>query len=147
MASHSSRSPLRSRVLRRGLASVAAGILASLIVVPILGWLPGLLAGWTAIAIVSVVWLLIVCWPMDATQTREHAISEDPGRAAARVIAVVGSVISLGAVVAVLVGSRGSTSNGVTTRRMPMARGAVSTSIRIRTPSIPTSATSRSVSA
>ena len=113
MASHSSRSPLRSRVLRRGLASVAAGILASLIVVPILGWLPGLLAGWTAIAIVSVVWLLIVCWPMDATQTREHAISEDPGRAAARVIAVVGSVISLGAVVAVLVGSHGSTSNAV----------------------------------
>lgn len=44
---------------------------------------------------------------MDASQTRAHARLEDPGRRVARVVAVLGSVASLGAVVVVLFQTRG----------------------------------------
>jgi len=42
---------------------------------------------------------------MDAARTRSHATAEDPGRTVARVISLIGSVASLGAVIAVLVRS------------------------------------------
>lgn len=102
MASHR-----HSRVLVRGPISLAAGVVVSAGVVPLLGWIAGLLAGWAVIALVNVVWLLVALWPMDATQTRAHATAEDPGRTLARTISLVGSVVSLGAVVAVLVRSHG----------------------------------------
>lgn len=59
---------------------------------PLLGWAAGL--GWTVLALVNVVWLLVVVWPMDAERTRSHATAEDPGRAAARAISLIGSVAS-----------------------------------------------------
>lgn len=91
-----------SRVAVRGPVSVLAGLAAAALAVPVLGWTVGLLTGWTVLALINVVWLLLVLWPMDAEQTRAHATSEDPGRPVARSIALVGSVASLGAVVAVL---------------------------------------------
>jgi uncharacterized membrane protein len=68
----------------------------------------GLLAGWAVVAAINVVWLLSVVWPMDAEQTRSHTTSVDPGRPVARLIALAGSVASLGGVVAVLIGSGSS---------------------------------------
>ena len=91
-----------SRVAVRGPISTLVGLAAATIAVPPLGLTTGLLAGWAALALVDVVWLLSVLWPMDAEQTRAHATSEDPGRPLARSIALLGSVASLGAVVAVL---------------------------------------------
>jgi hypothetical protein len=67
--------------------------------------LTALLAGWAALAIVNVAWLLVALWPMDAAQTRAHATTEDPGRTLARTIALTGSLVSLVAV-AVLIHSR-----------------------------------------
>lgn len=98
MASHR-----HSRLAVRGPLSIALGIGVGAAAVPLLGWAAGPLTGWTATAATNVAWLLLTLWPMDAAQTRTHATTEDPGRTIARSIAVIGSVASLLAVVAVLV--------------------------------------------
>lgn len=102
MASHR-----HSRLAVRGPISLAAGGVVAAIAIPLLDPVAGLLAGWATIALVNVVWLLIALWPMDAAETRDHATMEDPGRSAARVIALTGSLASLAAVVAILVRSHG----------------------------------------
>lgn len=91
-----------TRTAVRGPLSIAVGILVGVLVTPLLGWGAALLAGWAALAIVNLSWLLLALWPMDAAQTRAHATGEDPGRVVARAIALGGSLASLGAVVAVL---------------------------------------------
>lgn len=70
---------------------------------PWLGVAAGLLAGWAALALVSLAWMLLQVWPMDAAATRAHATAEDPGRRTARIIAIAGSVVSLAAVGVVVV--------------------------------------------
>lgn len=87
----------------RGLIAIAAGVVAAVATTPLLGVAGGLLAGWTTLALVSVAWVLLLVWPMDAVQTRAHATAEDPGRRLARLIAILGSVASLGAVAVVIV--------------------------------------------
>ena len=72
----------------------------------VLGLSAGLLAGWGVAAFVAVAWILLAVWGMDADATRTHATREDPGRRLARVISVLGSVASLGAVALVLLDSR-----------------------------------------
>lgn len=99
-ALHHTRAPLREAV------AVAAGIGGAAAVTGVLGLAAGLLAGWALLAVVDVAWVLAVVWRMDAAQTRAHALIEDPGRRVARVVAVLGSVASLGAVVVVLVQTR-----------------------------------------
>ncbi|WP_227820070.1 DUF1345 domain-containing protein [Agromyces aureus] len=68
-----------------------------------LGFASALLAGWAAGAGTATVWILLMIWPMDAAATRSHAVREDPGRRFARLLAIVGSLISLGAVAVVLI--------------------------------------------
>ena len=70
---------------------------------PFLGIAAGLLAGWSGFAVTSVAWVAILIWPMDAAHTRAHATGEDPGRSVARLVALIGSVASLGAVTIVLI--------------------------------------------
>ena len=93
------------RVAVRGPVAIAVGVAVGAVAVPLIGWVEGLLVAWAAAAATTVVWLLRTVWPMDARETRAHATAEDPGRPIARAIALVGSIASLGAVVAVLVGS------------------------------------------
>ncbi|QRY40736.1 DUF1345 domain-containing protein [Microbacterium hominis] len=93
-----------SRVAVRGPLSLAVGAVVAATVSALAGVAVGLLAGWAVVAAVNVVWLLSVVWPMDAEATRSHTSAVDPGRPVARLIALVGSVASLGGVVAVLVG-------------------------------------------
>jgi uncharacterized membrane protein len=96
-------SRVRVGVLTRSLVSIGVGVGALLVTGPFLGWAAGLLAGWSGAALTNVVWLAIVIWPMDAAHTRAHATGEDPGRSVARLVALIGSVASLGAVVVVLI--------------------------------------------
>lgn len=103
--------PLRSQVRLRWTVALIAGVLAGVTVAFVLGLAAGFLAGWAALAIVSSAWALLEVWGMDAAQTCSHATAEDPGRRLARTVAIVGSVVSLGAVVAVVLHSRNS--NGV----------------------------------
>jgi uncharacterized membrane protein len=97
MTSISDRAHLRIRLLVALLLGVAAGA----VVMPMLGIAAGLIAGWGVIALVSAVWVLLRIWPMDPAQTRAHVIAEDPGRRVTRLVAIVGSVASLGAIVVV----------------------------------------------
>ena len=82
---------------------LAIGALVTVLVVPIMDIWTGLLCGWAASATTVVTWVLLATWPMDGEQTRAHATREDPGRRVARMITLICSVASLGAVVVVLV--------------------------------------------
>lgn len=74
-----------------------------------LGALPaGVLSGWSTLAFIETAAVLVRLWPMNAAETREHATGEDPGRRAARLVAVIGSIVSLAAVVVVIVQTRGA---------------------------------------
>ncbi len=71
-----------------------------------LGLAAGLLVGWGFAALVTVVAVLVYTWPMGPERTRDHATREDPGRRVSRLVAIIGSVASLGAVAVVLVQTR-----------------------------------------
>ncbi len=101
--------PLRHRWRVRMLVALVVGVGVGLVVTPFYGIAAGLLAAWGALAIVSTVWILLVTWPMNATQTRAHATEEDPGRRVARVIAVTGSFVSIAAVLVVVLQARHAT--------------------------------------
>ncbi len=86
----------------RSIVALVAGIAAAIVVSPLLGIAAGLLAGWSTLCLVSVIWITIIVWPMTGAETRRHASAEDPGRPAARLVALVGSTASLAAVFVVL---------------------------------------------
>ncbi|WP_029144537.1 DUF1345 domain-containing protein [Microbacterium luticocti] len=100
------RARIRLPIAVRGAIAVVVGIVVGVVVTPVVGVAAGLLGGWTALALVAAVWSLAIVWPMDADQTRTHALREDPGRRASHIIAILGSVVSIGAVVAVLTETR-----------------------------------------
>ena len=106
-----SRLPLRAQMRMRWAIALVIGVLAGAAVAVVLGIAAGLLAGWSALALVSAVWTLLQVWGMNAAETRDHATAEDPGRRVARTVAIVGSIVSLGAVAAVVLHSRHS--NGI----------------------------------
>ncbi|CAN5406470.1 DUF1345 domain-containing protein [soil metagenome] len=93
----------------RAAVAFAVGIAVGVIVGPLLGIAAAFLAGWAALCITSVTWIIAAVWSMDADQTKSHATSEDPGRAVARTIALVGSFASLAAVSVVLLQARNAT--------------------------------------
>lgn len=92
--------------IRRLIGGVVVGVGSGIPVGRALGLPAGLLAGWGIAAFVTVVWILIAVWHLDAEKTRALATREDPGRQLTRVISVIGSVASLGAVALVLLESR-----------------------------------------
>lgn len=100
--------PRRHQTRLRWVVALVCGVVVAALSTPWIGVAAGVLAGWAALAIVSVGWTLLVVWPMGAAQTRDHATAEDPGRVAARTIATAGSVVSLAAVVIVVVQARES---------------------------------------
>jgi uncharacterized membrane protein len=99
-------SPVRSTVLARAVVALVLGVVVGASVTPFLGLAAGFLAGWAALALTEVVWVLSMVWRMDAAQTRDHATSEDPGRRVARIVAVIGSLASLAAVAIVIIQTR-----------------------------------------
>lgn len=92
----------RSPALLRALLALLTGVAAAIALIAPLGWAGALLAGWTVFALVEVIWVLVLVWPMDAARTRAHAMTEDPGRRVARLVVLLGGFASLGAVVIVL---------------------------------------------
>lgn len=100
--------PLRAQVRLRWFVAAMVGTAAGLTVGSSLGLAAGLLAGWSMLAVVITVWAFTQIWRMDAAATQGHAMAEDPGRGTARVIALVGSSVSLAAVVVVVIHSRNS---------------------------------------
>ncbi|QIK62790.1 DUF1345 domain-containing protein [Leucobacter viscericola] len=99
----------RSQVKLRWAVAVVVGIVVGVLVTFILGIVAGLLAGWAALATVSTIWTFREIWKMSPASARDHATTEDPGQTVARLIALIGSIVSLAAVVAVVIHSREST--------------------------------------
>lgn len=93
----------------RTAVALVTGAVAGIVVTPFLGLAAGILAAWGTFALVSVVWVIGVIWPMDATQTRAHSTTEDPGRATVRVVSVVGSFASIAAVLVVVLQAQNAT--------------------------------------
>lgn len=95
--------PVRVAALTRTIIAAVLGVAVGAVVTPFLGLAAGLLAAWSGFAATSVAWIAVLIWPMGAAQTRAHATGEDPGRSVARLVALIGSVASLGAVTVVLI--------------------------------------------
>ncbi|MGZ8805035.1 MAG: DUF1345 domain-containing protein [Microbacterium sp.] len=95
--------PVRIAALTRSAVAAAVGVAAGVAAAPFLGLAAALLAGWGGFAVTSVTWVSILIWPMDAADTRAHATGEDPGRSLSRLVALIGSGASLGAVTVVLI--------------------------------------------
>lgn len=93
----------RSTFVVRMVVATVIGLIVCAILTPWLGLAAGLVAGWAGFALTATVWVAWFIWPMDAAQTRSHAIAEDPGRSVARLVAVIGSVASLAGVGIVLI--------------------------------------------
>ncbi|ALX66628.1 DUF1345 domain-containing protein [Microbacterium sp. XT11] len=87
----------------RAALSIVAGAVAGVLVAPYLGITAAILSGWGVFALVNVVWVLPLIWRMDAASTRAHATLEAPARQVARLISIIGSIVSLGAVLVVII--------------------------------------------
>ncbi|MDR2294609.1 MAG: DUF1345 domain-containing protein [Microbacterium sp.] len=94
--------------LVRIITGAIVGVVVGLSVGSALGAAAGSLAGWGAAALLVSAWILLTVWPMDPQRTRAHAVREDPGRDLARVLSLLGSIVSLGAVVVVVLQSNSS---------------------------------------
>ena len=85
--------------------SALVGLLAGLLVALTGPWWLIPLSAWDCGALLFLAWIWRPLWPLDAERTKALARSEDPGRAAADVLLLVASVVSLLAVGLVLVRS------------------------------------------
>ncbi|MFE6734324.1 DUF1345 domain-containing protein [Microbacterium sp. NPDC057650] len=99
-------SALRAQVRLRTVSSVLLGVVAGVGTGVLFGPAAGIVGGWGTLALVNTIWVLLLVWPMDAAATRAHALAEDPGRRIARLIAIIGSLISLVAVGVVVLQAR-----------------------------------------
>ncbi|MDR2996999.1 MAG: DUF1345 domain-containing protein [Microbacterium sp.] len=99
-------SALRAQVRLRTVCSLLLGLAAGVGTGAVFGPAAGIVGGWGALALVNTIWVLVLVWPMDAAATRAHALAEDPGRRIARLIAIIGSLISLVAVGVVVLQAR-----------------------------------------
>lgn len=96
----------RALVRLRFLVSIAAGAAVAVAVAAPLGIAASILSGWGLFALVNVFWVLMLVWSMDAAATKSHATIEAPGRRVARLITIIGSLMSLGAVLVVVIEAR-----------------------------------------
>ncbi|WP_197511530.1 hypothetical protein [Tessaracoccus coleopterorum] len=71
----------RSRRLLRLSLSVGVGVVAALPIGLLTRIDLGIAGGWTAFVAVYCSWTWLRLWPLDAAQTAEHSMEEDPGRA------------------------------------------------------------------
>ena len=82
--------------------AVAAGLVSGLIVT-LLGHAEfGPLVGWDVATLVYLVRAWLVIWPMDAEETAQHAVRNDPTRRVAEVLLLVAAIASLVSVAFVL---------------------------------------------
>ena len=69
-------------------------------------WRFGLILGWDVTALIVLLWLWPTIWPMDAAQTKAHAVREDSSRRMTDLILVGASIASVLAVALVILGGR-----------------------------------------
>ncbi|MFE6995415.1 DUF1345 domain-containing protein [Microbacterium sp. NPDC057659] len=99
-------SAFHEQVRVRFVCALLVGVLAAIGMGVVFGPAAGIVGGWGALGLVNTTWVLVRVWPMDAAATRAHALAEAPGRRTARLIAIIGSLISLVAVGLVVLQAR-----------------------------------------
>src|SRR3954453_3913833 len=88
----------RRHALKRALAAVATGIVAYLVAMPFVPWQAAILIGWDGMALVIVGTVIIETWSQDAAATATLATREDDSKAAAELLLMSASVVSLAGV-------------------------------------------------
>lgn len=91
--------PVQGRSRLRLVVSLAVGALAGSAVGIATSWGYGAISGWAMACVVYNTWVWIRIWGLDASQTRLHALREDPGR---RTVDIVLLLAALAAVVVVV---------------------------------------------
>lgn len=79
----------------RLVVSVLVGLLTAASVSLLVKWKYAPLAGWNAAALIYVVWAWLIVGNMNASQTKIHAVKEDPSRATADLLLIGASLASL----------------------------------------------------
>lgn len=74
-------------------------------------WAGAILAGWGSACLVFIVTIWLRIWRMDPNRTRDHATSEEPGRATSEVLIVFASIGSLVALSVVILQARTATTS------------------------------------
>jgi uncharacterized membrane protein len=95
--------PMRSPAIRRLAISLTAGTATAVLIIVFGDWRSAPAVGWDVTALVFIVWIWRVTWPLSADGTASHATEEDPNRATADTIILGACVASLVAVGLVLV--------------------------------------------
>jgi uncharacterized membrane protein len=80
------------------IVSAAAGIVAAAALVLLGANKYAPLGAWDVTALIYVCWIWLIVWKMNATQTKDHASAENPGRALADLLLIIASLASLVAV-------------------------------------------------
>jgi uncharacterized membrane protein len=84
----------------------AAGAVAAVVTGILAGWTYAATAGWAVACIVYIIWVWAVVWGFTASNTKQHATGEDPGRAVSDVLLLTASVASVVAIVVILVAAQ-----------------------------------------
>ena len=107
MAASFKRSPTstRARLLTAIAVGSAVGVLCLLTGAAKLS----VLVGWDVTVFIYGCWVWLSVWNMDAQDTKDHALRENPGRALADAILLLAAIISIAAVAILLIGANDST--------------------------------------
>ncbi|BEP15386.1 DUF1345 domain-containing protein [Acidothermaceae bacterium B102] len=97
---------LGATATRRLMVATVVGVAVGLVLSVPFTWRIGLLCGWDAAALVLLLGLWPVIWPMDGDETAAHAVREDPSKPVADVLIIVASIASLAGVALVIVGGK-----------------------------------------
>src|SRR5947208_11589309 len=88
----------RRHALKRALAAVAAGVVAYVVAMPFVPWQTAILIGWDGMALAIVGSVTVETWGRDAAATAALATREDDSKAAAEILLMAASVVSLAGV-------------------------------------------------
>lgn len=94
----------RTRLLTALLAGVIAGAICAM--TGVTKYAPLII--WDVVVFVYGLWVWLAVWPMNAVETKSHAVSENPGRTLADAFLLFASVASIAAVVVLLIDASNS---------------------------------------
>lgn len=100
------RQKIKNSAVHRLVISLLIGIAVALVALYYNLGAISYLIGWDAAVIIFVIWIWLICWPMDHHQTAKFALREDPSNVATDVLLISASVASLVGVVMAVFESR-----------------------------------------
>lgn len=98
--------PRAHRAGTRFMAMCVAGLCATVVAGVLGSWSYAAVVGWALASLVYTAWVWIVIGRLDAADTKNHAVREDPSRGMSDLLVLVASLASLAAVAVVLIEAR-----------------------------------------